>query len=71
MERLTVIYNDNSRLTVTNKTDGKVRGYYDRNVRGRPSIKSAIIQKYPKKAHPPIILVDSGKSARLNGGTVL
>lgn len=59
MERLTVIYNDNSKLTVTNKRPGAVQLYYDRNVHGRPSVKSAVIQQYPKKKYPPVILVDN------------
>ena len=57
MEKLTVVYNDGSSLLVTNKKDGAVQRYYDRNVRGAPSVKSAVIQKYPKKAHLPVVLV--------------
>lgn len=57
MEKLTVVYQGKDRLTVTNKRDGVVQGYYDRNIRGKPGVISAVIQKYPKKVHPPVVLV--------------
>jgi len=60
MEKLTVIYQDNSRLIVTNKRNDMVLSYFQRNVGYRASIKSAIIQRYPKKSNSPIILIGEG-----------
>ncbi len=60
MERLIIVFDDESKITVTNKIDGIVQNYYERRVRGMPSVKSAVIQKYPKKANPPIVLVGGG-----------
>jgi len=72
MEKLTVIYSDNGKLVIKNKKDGVVFGYYDLNVHGNPRVKSAIIQKYPLKAHTPIVLVDNGKyAAHYHDGLIL
>jgi len=61
MEKLFVIYNDNSKLTVTNKKNGTMLSYFHRKVGYRPNIKSAIIQPYPKNKHEPIVLISEGK----------
>ena len=61
MEKLFVIYNDNSKLTVTKKQNDTMLSYFHRKVGYRPNIKSAIIQRYPKNKHEPIILISEGK----------
>ncbi len=58
MEKLFVVYRDGAKLTVSNKRDGIVQGYFDRNVRGNSAVKSAILQKYPKNDNSPVILAD-------------
>lgn len=61
MEKLFVIYNDNSKLTVTNKQNDTMLSYFHRKVGYRPGIKSAIIQRYPKNKNEPIVLISEGK----------
>ena len=60
MEKLTVIYHDKSQLKVSNKREGSMLSYFYRKVGFKPSIKSAIIQRYPKKKHKPMILISNG-----------
>lgn len=66
MEKLFVTYNDNSILTVTNKQNGTMLSYFHQKVGYRPSIKSAIIQQYPKNKHEPIVLISEGKPVNEN-----
>lgn len=61
MEKLFVIYDDCSKLTVTNKRNDTMISYFHRKVGYRPSIKSAVVQRYPKKDNPPIVLIHDGK----------
>ena len=60
MERLTVIYHDNSRLNVSNKKAGSMLSYFYRKVGFKPSIRSAVIQRYPKNKNQPVILIANG-----------
>lgn len=60
MEKLTVIYNDNSSLLVSNKRNGVMLPYFHNKVGYRQSIKSAVIQRYPKKNHEPLVLIKEG-----------
>ena len=60
MEKLTVVYHDNSRLDVSNERDGAMLPYFYKKIGYSPSIKSAIIQRYPKKKYQPHILIQNG-----------
>jgi hypothetical protein len=64
-ECLIVVYKDDSRLTITNEKAGVVREYYKRGIGDLSSVKSAVIQKYPKKANPLILLAGDGAGKKI------
>lgn len=55
MKKLVIVFKDNSKITYTMKNSIAWEYYFERH--SKSSMKSAVLQQYPKKDNEPIILV--------------
>lgn len=55
MRKLTIIFKDNSQVKYTIKDSVAWEPYFERH--SKSSMKSAILQQYPKKNNKPIVLI--------------
>jgi hypothetical protein len=55
MQKLEIVFNDNSKITYIIRNGVDWRSYFQRH--SESSIKRAILQKYPLKKNNPIVLV--------------
>ena len=58
MKKLTIIFDDNTKITYTIKDSVSWVPYWDRHKYRKNSMKSAILQQYPKKNNDPINLLE-------------
>lgn len=65
MRKLTITFNDGSKVKYTIKDFVAWEPYYNRHAKS--SIKSAILQQYPKKDNKPLVLVKDGKEIKQEG----
>lgn len=61
MEKLFIVCMDKSRMTVDCKMNGTAKPYFDGLAINKSRIKSAYIQRYPKKDNPPVMLIEEGE----------